>query len=178
MGSPKPLLAWEGATLIEYQIAQLREAGVDDVIAVLGHRSEDILPLVTAAGARGIVNEGYRQGRASSLRAGAAAAECAKTVVVVSVDQPRPAAVTRRLLTEHTSGVTVPSQGGRRGHPVVLDGALLPELREVDEATHGLRAVLARHAAEVREVPFDAAAVLLDLNTPEDYQRAISRVNP
>jgi len=178
MGSPKALLAWQGATLIEYQIAQLRTAGVGDVIAVLGHRSEDILPLVTAASARGIVNETYREGRASSLRAGATAAEGAQTVVVISVDQPRPAAVTRRLLTEHTSGITVPSHGGRRGHPVVLDGALLPELREVDEATHGLRAVLARHAAEVREVPFHSAIVLLNLNTPEDYQQAIARDHP
>ena len=178
MGSPKPLLRWQGATLIEYQIAQLRQAGVDDVIAVLGHRSQDVLPLVTAAGARGVVNKIYREGRASSLRAGATAAEGAETIVVLSVDQPRPAAVTRRLLAQHKSSITLPSFGGRRGHPVVLDGALLPELREVDEATQGLRAVLARHATEVREVPFDSAAVLLDLNTPEDYQRATARDAP
>ncbi len=178
MGSPKPLLAWQGATLIEYQIAQLREAGVDDVIAVLGHRSEDILPLVAAAGARGIINENYREGRASSLRTGAHAAEGAQTVVIISVDQPRPAAVTRRLLARQTTGITVPSHDGRRGHPVILDGVLLPELREVDEETQGLRAVLARHAPDLHEIPFDSAAVLLDLNTPEDYRRATARENP
>ncbi len=178
MGSPKPLLAWQGATLIEYQIAQLREAGVADVIAVLGHRAQDVLPLVTAAGARGIVNENYREGRASSLRTGADAAEGAQTVVILSVDQPRPAAVTRRLLATHASGITVPSHDGRRGHPVILDGALLPELREVDEETQGLRAVLTRHATDVREIPFDSAEVLLDLNTPEDYERATAREDP
>ena len=178
MGSPKPLLQWQGATLIEYQIGQLRAAGVGDVIAVLGHRAEDVLPLVTAAGARGIVNETYRGGRASSLRAGAAAAEGAETIVVVSVDQPRPAAIMHRLLAEHTSDITVPTHGGRRGHPVVLAGALLPELREVDEATQGLRALIARHAAEVHEVPFASADVLLDLNTPEDYERAAGRSHP
>jgi len=178
MDSPKPLLAWQGATLIEYQIAQLREAGVSDVIAVLGHRSADVLPLVSAAGARGVFNERYREGRASSLRAGAAAVEGAQTVVVLSVDQPRPASVTRRLLGAHASGITVPSHAGRHGHPVILDAALLPELREADEATQGLRAVLARHAAEVHEVPFDSAAVLLDLNTPEAYERAIDSDHP
>ncbi|HEY5626090.1 MAG TPA: nucleotidyltransferase family protein [Dehalococcoidia bacterium] len=178
MGVAKPLLAWRGATLIEYQIAQLHEAGVDDVIAVLGHRAEEILPPVTASGARGVVNENYREGRASSLRAGAAEAEGAETIVVISVDQPRPAAVTRRLLAEHTSGITVPSHGGRRGHPVVLDGALLPELREVSEATLGLRAIITRHAAEVREVPFDSPGVLVDLNTPEDYERAVAGDHP
>ncbi len=178
MGSPKPLLAWQGATLIEYQIAQLREAGVDDVIAVLGHRSQDILPLVTAAGARGVINETYREGRASSLRTGADAAEGAQTIMILSVDQPRPAAVTRRLLATHASGITVPSHDGRRGHPVILDGALLAELREVDEATQGLRAVLSRHAPDVHEIDFDSAAVLLDLNTPGDYRRATAREDP
>jgi CTP:molybdopterin cytidylyltransferase MocA len=178
MGSPKPLLAWQGSTLVEYQIAQLREAGVADVIAVLGHRAQDVLPLVTAAGARSIINENYREGRASSLRTGADAVMGAETIVIISVDQPRPAAVTRRLLAEHTSGITVPTHAGRRGHPVILDGALLPELREVDEATQGLRAVLTRHATDVHEVRFDSAAVLLDLNTPEDYERATAREDP
>lgn len=178
MGRPKPLLAWRGATLIEYQIAQLREAGAGDVIAALGHHAEDILPLVTSAGGRAVINENYREGRASSLRTGAAAAESAESIVVLSVDQPRPAAVIRRLLAEHTSGITVPVHSGRRGHPVVLDGALLPELQEVNEASQGLRAVIARHAAEVHEVPFDSADVLLDLNTPEDYERATARDHP
>ena len=178
IGSPKPLLAWQGATLIEYQIAQLREAGVDDVIAVLGHRSEDVLPLVTAAGARGVVNENYREGRASSLRTGADAVEGAQTIVILSVDQPRPAAVTRRLLAAHASSITVPSHDGRRGHPVILNGTLLPELREVDEASKGLRAVLARHHSDVHEIPFDSASVLLDLNTPEDYERATVHDDP
>jgi CTP:molybdopterin cytidylyltransferase MocA len=54
----------------------------------------------------------------------------------------------------------------------------LSELREVDEATQGLRAVLTRHAADVHEVPFDSPAVLLDLNTREDYQQAIARHDP
>ncbi len=178
MGSPKPLLPWHGATLIEYQIAQLREAGAGDVIAVLGQHAEDVLPLVTGAGGRAVVNESYREGRASSLRAGAAAVESGETVVVISVDQPRPAAVTRRLLAEHTSGITVPAHAGHRGHPVVLDGALLSELREAGEASQGLRGVIARHAAEVHEVPFDSTEVLLDLNTPEDYQRATARDHP
>ncbi len=178
MGSPKPLLAWQGSTLIEYQISQLREAGVADVIAVLGHRAQDILPLVTAAGARGIINENYREGRASSLRTGADAVMGAETIVIISVDQPRSAAVTRRLLAEHTSGITVASHRGRRGHPVILDGALLVELREVDETTQGLRAVLARHAPDVREIAFESAAVLLDLNTSEDYRQASAREDP
>lgn len=170
MGRPKPLLAWDDATLIEYQVAQLREAGCDPVIAVLGHRAKEILPLVEAAGAVAVVNPGYAEGRASSLRAGAGAIDEADAIVILGVDQPRPAPVTARLLAEHAGGVTLPVRDERRGHPVVVDGSLLPELREAREETLGLRAIVERHP--VREVTFDSAVVLLDVNTPEEYEEA------
>lgn len=173
MGTPKPLLQWQGTTLIEYQIAQLREAGVDDVVAVLGHRAGDIASLVDTTGARAVINERYAEGRASSLRAGAGAIGADREVIVIlSVDQPRPASVVRRLLAEHRSGITIPTHEGRRGHPVVLDASVLPELLKVTEETLGLRGVIARHEAEVHEVPFDSGFVLLDVNTPEEYEEA------
>ena len=177
MGRSKPLLEWQGTTLIEYQVAQLREAGIPDIVAVLGYDADEIAPLVTAAGGRVVVNQGWREGRASSLCAGADAVDDAGPIVVLSVDQPRPAEVTRHLLDHHarTSAlITVPTHAGHRGHPVVLDGTLLAELRAVDEESEGLRAVIARRADDVREVPFDSPAVLLDLNTPKDYETAKS----
>ena len=42
MGEPKALLDWGGEPLARYQIRQLREAGADEVIVVLGHRGDDI----------------------------------------------------------------------------------------------------------------------------------------
>jgi CTP:molybdopterin cytidylyltransferase MocA len=173
MRVPKPLLEWLGTTLIEYQVRQLHDAGVSDVIAVIGHGAADIRPLAERAGARAVLNEHYAEGRASSLRAGASAitGDC-DAVIILSVDQPRPADVTRRLLAEHSGGITVPVHSGRRGHPVVLSVGFLPELRKVTEEAQGLRAVIAQHDAEVREVAFDSAVVLLDLNTPEDYEEA------
>lgn len=38
----KALLDWGGMPLICYQVRQLREAGTDEVIVVLGHRSDEI----------------------------------------------------------------------------------------------------------------------------------------
>ena len=66
MGAPKPLLDWGGRTLVEYQVEQLREAGADQVIVVLGHRADEVLPHVHRAGAQAIINELYAGGRASS----------------------------------------------------------------------------------------------------------------
>ncbi len=178
MGAAKPLLEWGGNTLIEYQIAQLKEPPVDRLVVVLGHRANEVLPYVRAISPDVVVviNELYAEGRASSLRLGAAALPDDTTaVLVLSVDQPRPHDVIARLVDMHQrSGnlITVPTHNEKRGHPPLLDGSLLPELREVNEATQGLRAVIERHAADVNELPFETSAVLLDLNRPQEYQKA------
>ncbi|MCH8345778.1 MAG: nucleotidyltransferase family protein [Chloroflexi bacterium] len=178
MGAAKPLLEWGGNTLIEYQLAQLKEPPVDRLVVVLGHRADEVLPYVRGIGPDvvGVINELYAEGRASSLRLGAAALPDDTTaVLVLSVDQPRPHDVIARLVDVHQrSGnlITVPTYEEKRGHPPLLDGSLLPELREVNEATQGLRAVIERHAADVNELPFETSAVLLDLNRPQEYQKA------
>jgi molybdenum cofactor cytidylyltransferase len=90
-------------------------------------------------------------------------------ILLCAVDQPRPASILRCLLDAHAaagSAITVPVHRHRRGHPLLFDAALLPELLAIDETTLGVRAVLTRDPARVREVVFDDPAVLLDLNTP------------
>ncbi len=178
MGTAKPLLEWGGNTLIEYQLAQLKEPPVNRLVVVLGHRADEVLPYVRRSGPDVVVviNELYAEGRASSLRLGAAALPDDTTaVLVLSVDQPRPHDVIARLVDAHRhsgSLITMPTYDEKRGHPPLLDGSLLPELREVNEATLGLRAVIERHAADVNELPFETSAVLLDLNRPQEYQKA------
>jgi molybdenum cofactor cytidylyltransferase len=178
MGRPKPLLPWHGEPLIAYQVRQLRCAGAADVVAVLGHEAETAGPLVEAAGVRVVLNPRYKEGRASSLRAGAAALpDATDAVIILGVDQPRPAAVIRAVLEAHlTAGslITTPLYHGRGGHPVVLSGALLPELRAVTEAAEGLRAVVRRHAAARLRVPVEDPIVLVEFNTPAEYAAALS----
>ena len=179
MGRPKALLPWGETTLIAYQVGELLAASVEDVVVVLGHAAEEVRPQVPAA-AQIAVNEAYRQGRASSLRAGAAALpDDADPIVVLNVDQPRPNELLRTLLAAHRQGgslITMPAAQGRRGHPPVLTGSLLPELRAASEGSQGLRGVIASHQDAVREVPFDSALVLLDINTASEYQRALAEL--
>lgn len=186
MGRTKALLPWAGATLIEYQVRELRAAGVEDVLVVLGHDAESIRPHIptepsagTGQHVRVVVNEAYRSGRASSLRAGASALpDSADPIVILSIDQPRPREIARALLEAHAAGgasITLPAYRGHRGHPVVLAGALLAELREASEEAQGLRGVIAAHEASLREVAVDNELALLDLNTPEEYEAALAR---
>jgi molybdenum cofactor cytidylyltransferase len=178
MGRSKPLLDWDGGKLIEYQIRELLAGGVDEVIVVLGHRADEVRPLVEGSGARWVLNSAYREGRAGSIRTGASAVpDNAVAVVVLNVDQPRSRSIVRAVLDGHLATgnvITTPAYAGRHGHPAVFAGELLPELRSVDEASEGLRAVNRRHADRRSEVAIDDPSVLLDLNLPTDYESAKS----
>ncbi len=176
MGRPKPLLPWGDSTLIEYQVRELRAAGVDDIIVVLGHGAEEIRPHVPPE-ATIVVNESYAEGRATSLRAGAAAvADDSDPIVVLNVDQPRPRELLSTLLAAHgnaDASITLPTYEGKRGHPVVLAAALLPELRLASDESRGLRGVLEAHAGEIHEVAVATEIARLDINTPADHARGL-----
>jgi molybdenum cofactor cytidylyltransferase len=180
MGSPKPLLDWHGEALVAYQVRQLREAGVVEVVVVVGHEGVAVGEIAAAAGAWVVENAEYRSGRASSVRVGARALpDDTLAVVTLNVDQPRPAALVRRVIDMHLERgalITTPEQGGRRGHPVIFAGTLLPELRAVSEEREGLRAVVRGHADQRFFAPIDDPTIHLEFNTPEEYAAALAAI--
>ncbi len=176
MGRLKQLLPWDNDTLLGWQIGQMVEAGAEEVVVVLGHEAEAISEAMLDGVARIVVNADYRSGRASSLRCAAEAVrEPVAAVAILSVDQPRPAWLTRRLVErrrETGAAIVQPRFGRHRSHPVIVTGALLEELRGVREEDLGLRAVLERHADDTDIVSLDRGELDVDLNTPADYEMA------
>lgn len=177
MGKPKALLDWGGEPLVNYQVAQLREAGCDEVIVVLGHKADDVSRQMKATNCRTMLNPRYQHGRAGSLRIGAKAVNRdADVILITDVDSPRPAAFLRTLLEGHRpeSAITRPVHNGHRGHPIVVSGRLREELMNASDASEGLHGVLAAHANESAEVD---AGELGDLgfNTPDEYLEARRR---
>ncbi|MSQ10782.1 MAG: nucleotidyltransferase family protein [Dehalococcoidia bacterium] len=178
MGSPKPLLGWKGRPLVRYQVEQLRAAGCDAVVVVLGSRADRVQPFTDGLRATVVINNHFAEGRATSVRAGAALVPAsAEWIAVLGVDQPRPAAVMRPLFqaaADSDADILVPVYGGRRGHPVLFSGRLLGEMRDVQDATLGLRAVVHRHLDHQREVPIDSPLIHVDMNTPAAYVAALA----
>ena len=179
MGSPKPLLPWQGKTLIESQIETLLESGASEVIVVLGHRADDVAPHVNGDTVCAVVNDQYRDGRTSSIRTGLEAVSLkAHDIVLMAVDQPRTPQVVSRVIRDHLQAnalLTSPRYHGRGGHPLVFSASLLPELSQISEEKQGLREVFERHRSEITQVHFDDPSIRLDLNTPEAYREAYEK---
>lgn len=191
MGQLKALLPWRGRTLLEHQTAALMEGGAERVVVVLGHRAEELRPLLEGKeGVSWTLNPDYLQGKTTSIKAGLSAilsslpseregqggGDTVQDILLLNVDQPRSAGDVTYILSVHREGdyaVTVPEYRGKGGHPIVLSASLLSELREIDEETQGIKAVVRRRPESVNRVPLDSPEILLDLNTPEQYRAAM-----
>ncbi len=182
MGRPKALLPWKGTTLLAHQISVLRQGGVDRVIVVLGHRADDLKPIVEGkAGVTWAVNTDYAQGKTTSIKAGVSALGPGQidTVLILNVDQPRSVPIIQDVLRVHREKgtlITIPTYRGKGGHPIAVDPALLGELQAISEDTMGVKAVVRAHEESTQRVDMGTAEVLWDLNTPQEYQEALGSV--
>src|SRR3972149_5744530 len=105
MGRTKAPLPWGDATLVEYPVGEMLAAGLERVVVALGDAWQDVKPHLTAPNVEVVINEAYRESKASSLRAAAACLlDEDEAVVILSVDQPRPRDVLTRLLAAHEGG--------------------------------------------------------------------------
>ena len=182
MGQLKALLPWQGQTLVAHQVTALANAGVDRIIVVLGHRHQElVLEIQGMPNVEWTYNPDYLEGKTTSIKAGlrALAGELPRSVLLLNVDQPRSASVIAEILTHHRTNspdITIPTCGGKGGHPVVFDGALLDELANIAEETQGIREVVRRHAAGTVRVELGSPEVLWDLNTPAQYEQALKGI--
>lgn len=180
MGRPKPLLPWNGETLVEAQVANLLAGGAAEVYVVTGKSDAAVAPILDGLEhAHRVHNPDYAAGKTTSVRAGVAALPAGtSTILLLAVDQPRPAWVIRRVLESHLAShapITSPRFRGHGGHPLVFDGALRDELGSVTEENEGIREVFHRHEARMNTVEFVNEIVRLDINTPEAYKSALDR---
>lgn len=192
MGRPKALLEWGGRPLIAHQVEMLFQAGVDDLAVVLGPNPTALksaldgrLPADQSSRLQLVENPCFREGKIKSLKIGLDAVlrrdgpQSEGFVALLNVDQPRRSATIARVLGAHAEGVhrqgalfTVPTCQGRGGHPIVIDLRLAREFLELEEDSMGLRVLRDRHWDNVLRPELGLAEILLDVNTPEEYQTA------
>ena len=179
MGRPKALLPWRGLSLVEYQVSSLLEGGADKVIVVLGHEHDTIAPRLMGDSVKYVVNPQYALGKTTSIKAGLRElGPEVDDIVLLAVDQPRPPEIVAKVVDSHVGAgalVTSPRYRGRGGHPLIFSATLREELEAITEGGQGVRAVFRAHAADVNEVRIDDPVIRLDLNTPDDYRRAVAR---
>jgi molybdenum cofactor cytidylyltransferase len=179
MGRPKGLLPWRGTTLVEYQMNSLLQGGCDRVIVVTGKYDEEMAPLLKdRPSITRVYNPKYLEGKTTSIKAGVwELPDGIHSVVLLAVDQPRPAWVIEKVLRKHTdfgADITSPGYDGHGGHPLIFDAGLRTDLAAITEEGEGVRAIFKKPDIDHHRIEFDSAVVRLDINTPEAYEDALA----
>jgi molybdenum cofactor cytidylyltransferase len=173
--------AVRGDTFLTHIVKALREAGIDDVVIVVGHEKDAVLASFGASGlpARFVENPDYERGQFSSLLAGLRVVDRPGVVaaIVTLVDVPFVSAPTIRAVIDRYrrthAPVVRPARAGRHGHPLLIDRALFDRLRQAD-GTDGAKPVVRAYATADGEVEVDDEGAFTDIDTPEEYARALS----
>ena len=185
MGRSKALLPFPptNRTFVAQIAATLLAGGVADAL-VIGRPDDDALRAEVeglAAPVRFVGNpRADAGGQLSSVIAGLNAADRpgARAILVTPVDLPFITAETVAALLAAFSAGRAPivraTHAGRHGHPVVFGRAVFDALRHADPAL-GAKAVLRAHP--VLDLEVSDAAVLNDIDTREDYARAIRKAS-
>lgn len=181
MGRPKLILPVGGVTVIARVVQALRQGGADHVAVVT--------PPADAPGAATLAREAEHAGalvivpperpidmRASFERGLDRFAELGQlaTFLLVPGDS---VGITSELVgmvvaaaRQHAESVIVPTVHGRRGHPIALPRRIAEEVRSLPVGV-GMNTLIKLHASSVVELPVTEAGALVDLDTPEDYER-------
>jgi CTP:molybdopterin cytidylyltransferase MocA/branched-subunit amino acid aminotransferase/4-amino-4-deoxychorismate lyase len=179
MGRHKMLLPWGDTTVIGQVVSTLRAAGVLEPVIVTGRAGQEVQAALQAAPVRWAHNPDYETTEMlQSLQLGIRQiAEQAEALLIVLGDQPQiEAEVIRQVMQAfdaRRSTLIIPSYQHRRGHPWLVHKSLWAELLSMP-ADATLRQFLNRHADEIEYLNVDTSSVLMDLDTPEDYEKNIA----
>jgi CTP:molybdopterin cytidylyltransferase MocA len=168
MGAPKLLLRVGERTLLERALAA---AAAFPRIVVAG--PEVTAALAPAPGLRVVPNDAPERGMTHSLRLAAAVAEPGAALAVVLADTPFVDAelLERVVRARGEADVAYPVRAGRPGHPVVFGPRPRAELAGLPDGDT-LRDLRADPRWTRVEIPIDDDRPYIDVDTPQDIERA------
>ena len=180
MKQAKMTLSYKGSTVLGTVLTILHSAGVDSLIVVIGG-AKDGVEMALSELPFGVIhadNPEYEHTEMlDSLQIGMQRLpDDVDAFLIVLGDQPQiHAEVIQALVREYeTTGQTliIPSYRMRRGHPWLVGKDHWPDLRDLHSG-QTMRDFIQQHQNQVHYLVVDTPSVLEDMDTPEDYQRAI-----
>ena len=179
-GKPKQLLDWRGQPFVRAVAKTALEAGLSSVVVVSGANAEQVEFAVKDLNVTVIKNEDWKSGQGGSIKVGIKTLTLSPYLkmggaIFLLTDQPQvTTSIIRALIEKHAEGlypIVAPMVMDQRANPVLFDRATFPDLMGL-EGDVGGRAIFHKHRVEY--LPWHDDRLLLDVDTPEMYQRLIS----
>lgn len=181
MGGPnKLLLPFRGQTVLETTLAQVCVANIGPVYVVTGHAREAVAPLLQKFPVQEVFHPDFHLGMTGSIQAGVRASQNAQGYMICLADMPLLTTAAYQLLadrfqnfvTQDAQTILIPRFAGARGNPVIFAAAYRHLILNHPDP-EGCRGIVVAHASHCAWVDMPDDGVLLDLDTPEDYDKVV-----
>ncbi|HWB55062.1 MAG TPA: nucleotidyltransferase family protein [Tepidisphaeraceae bacterium] len=175
MGRCKALLNIGGKPMIRHILDSLAQADIDQRMVITGHDADLVRSAI--GDAKVAHNPGYANGMISSVKVGVAAMrDNCDAMFIVLGDHPLIQVDTFRQLIErwtaHSDEIIQPRYDGKPGHPVIIPVAYADSILALPpNAT--LKTWIQTKADRIQFVDVDDPGIRMDVDTAEDYQRAV-----
>ncbi|HYK45607.1 MAG TPA: nucleotidyltransferase family protein [Parafilimonas sp.] len=175
LGEPKQLLMHKGSSLLKHAVTEAVRSNAEQVIVVLGANADIIVNELDENEAHIVINTGWEEGMASSVRTGINAlleiSAAVDAAILMPCDQPY---VSASLLNELISKqeetgkrIIACDYGEALGPPSLFQKDLFSELLML-EGDAGARKIIEKHGDDVATVLFRKGSV--DIDTKDDYE--------
>ena len=177
MGQPKLVLPLGNEPLVHRTVREICDAGFDDVLVILGSEHVKVRAALQGLAVRHALNTQYETGMGSSFRTAVENLGDSDAAMFALADQPF--VTTREYHTiletyrQHSPAIVSVRYGGVTAPPHLFRRDLFPELAQLER---GAKPVLERHHKQTVVLHFPPE-LLLDIDTPEDYERAKDRLS-
>ena len=176
MGTQKLLLPFGDEPLVRRAVRQVCDAGFDDVLVVLGSEYEAMLAALDGLAVRHAINMQFASGMGSSFRTAVEHLAGSAAAMFALADQPFVTTNEYRTLLDtyrqHMAAIVSVRYGEVMAPPHLFQREFFSELAQLQ---HGARSVLHRHLERTMVLQFPPD-LLVDIDTPEDYELAKSRL--
>jgi len=176
-GSPKQLLSYQGMPLVRRLARVALASGLWPLLVVSGAYTPEIRQALEGLAVDLLHNPHWQAGQSTSVKVGVNALPPeAGAVIFFLADQPFvDESLVLALVEAHAQSlapIVAPMVDGRRSNPVLFDQRTWGDFASLTGDAGG-RALFSRYP--VAWLPWHDPRLLLDVDTPEDYQRLIDQ---
>lgn len=179
MGKPKPMVQFGGKTFFETVYSNIKNAGIENIVTVLGFAADEVAQKLELQPACYIVNKNYFLGQFSSFQAGLRKLHPNHDGVIMAlVDQPQIHTIIIKHILEvfakNPNKIIVPTCDGKRGHPPIFPKDLFSDILSAPPSQTAAD-IIHQHPTKTIEVEVYDDCVLGNINTKEDLQKALKK---
>lgn len=159
-------------TMVQQVILNFKDAGVDEITVVTGYQAELIEHEIRGPGVAILRNPDYAAAQMfDSAKIGFSYLQhrCER-ILFCPADVPLFSPETVRRLLETKGDAAVPVCRERKGHPIMLDARLVPDILQY-EGQRGLKGALECLEIDTVRVSVEDEGILMDADTKEDFDR-------